>query len=247
MEGGFFMSDQSRFTIHTSIRPDESKHDKNTVSIKEQTNAIHKSRPITIKAKDKPRRLSASERLFKNTAVACALLLCVMALKNIDSPVTNKITGAVKSVVSMDLNLPSSIQDLAFVQKIMPESALVFLNLTDTPQNALPVSGEIVHAYTSQQPWTEYRSRDNAPVFAVASGKVAASVETGEGDYSVLVSDSEGNEYLYAFLASSSVQAGDEISKGAQIGLTGASERARLYLEYRKSGKAADPEGLLGE
>ena len=247
MEGGYFMPDQSKITIRTSIRPYEEDTEKSTASIKEETIPNKNPKTISIKPKDKPRRLSASERLFKNTAVACALLLCVMALKNIDTPVTNKITGAVKSVVSMDLNLPSSFTNLAFVQKIMPESALVFLNLTSSPRNALPVSGEIVHAYTTQQPWTEYRSPDNAPVFAVASGKVEAAVETSEGDYSVLVSDTAGNEYLYAFLASSSVKEGDEITKGAEIGTTGASDRARLYLEYREDGQSKDPVSLLGE
>lgn len=241
------MPDQSQITIHTSIRPEEEIAAKNTISIKEENAHKPNAAPISIKSKDKPRRLSASERLFKNTAVACALLLCVMALKNIDSPVTNKITGAVKNVISMDLNLSSSFSDLAFVQKIMPESALVFLNLTSSPQNALPVSGEIVHAYTEHQPWTEYRSQDNAPVFAVASGKVKAAVETVDGDYSVLVCDTAGNEYLYAFLASSSVQANNEITKGDPIGTTGASDRARLYLEYRENGKAADPKKILGE
>ncbi len=241
------MPDQSRITIHTSIRPEEDNTAKNTASPKEEIHPKQNSRPISIKVKDKPRRLSASERLFKNTAVACALLLCVMALKNIDTPVTNKITGAVKSAVSMDLNLPSSFQDLAFVQKIMPESALVFLNLTSSPQNALPVNGEIVHAYTSLQPWTEYRCPDNASVFAVAAGKVETAVKTSEGDYSVLVSDDHGNEYLYAFLASTSVKEGDEILKGDPIGVTGANDRSLLYLEYRQNGNAANPESILGE
>lgn len=238
MEGGFFMQNQNKLTFHTTL----DRENKTITPVPDTPDKPIKAKP-KIK-KTHAARLSPSERLFKNTAIACGLLLTVMALKNIDTPVTNKITTAVKSVVSMDLDLPSSVGSLSFVQKFMPESALVFLNMTDTKQKALPVKGEIVHPYSEKQPWTEYKTLDNAPVYSITEGKVEACVQTEEGDFTILIRNPDGTECVYAFLHQVSVRTGDSIDMGDPLGLTGANDKARLYFEVRKNGSAINYEEL---
>lgn len=238
MEGGFFMQNKNKLTLHTALRPENENQPVTQDLLRDKENHITKMKSV------RTSRPSPSERLFRNTAVACGLLLTVMALKNIDSPVTNRITGAVKSVVNMDLNLPSSVGNLTFVQKLMPESALVFLDMTDTEQKNLPVKGEIIHPYSDKQPWTEYRTDSDAPVYSMTDGKVEACVETGEGDITILVRSTDGTELIYAFLKSASVKTGDVIKTGTQIGETGSNEKARLYLEVRSNGTQVNPDKI---
>lgn len=237
-KGGFFMQNKNKLTLHTALRPEG----ENQSAVKDTPKAAAVKKPMAKKVRAS--RPSASERLFRNTAVACGLLLTVMALKNIDTPVTNKITGAVKSVVSMDLRLPSSVGNLSFVQKLMPESALVFLNMTDADQKALPVKGEIIHQYSEKQPWTEYKTDTGANVYSISEGKVEACVRTEEGDLTVLIKNKDGYEYVYAFLENASVKTGDTVKTGTQIGRTGTGENARLYFEVRLNGTPVDPKAI---
>ncbi|MBQ1258299.1 MAG: peptidoglycan DD-metalloendopeptidase family protein [Clostridia bacterium] len=232
------MQNKNKLTLHTSLSPEGE-----TKPFGKETPAAYADK------KPKPIRLrsscpSASERLFRNTAVACGLLLTVMALKNVDSPVANKITTYVKSAVSMDFRLPSSVGNLAFVQKLMPESALVFLNMTNSDQRTLPVKGVIIHEYTEKQPWTEYSTEANATVYSLTDGKVEACVQTEEGDITILIKNTDGTEYLYAFLEKASVQTGSEVKTGTELGTTGTNEKARLYYEVRKNGTPVDPKNV---
>ncbi|MBR3928784.1 MAG: peptidoglycan DD-metalloendopeptidase family protein [Clostridia bacterium] len=234
------MQSKNKLTFHTALIP-ESK----IVPEPMKDKRAEKQPPKPVKQM-RSARLSASERLFRNTSVACALLLTVMALKNIDTPLTNKITKAVKSVVSMDMNLASSVGNLAFVQRLMPESALVFLNQTGDMQPVIPVKGEIVHSYTDNQPWLEYQTASNAPAYSASEGKVEACVQTKEGDITVLVKNSDGSECVYAFLESASVKKGDVVHVGSPIGATSKNEQARLYFEVRSNGMPIDPTVFLG-
>lgn len=246
-KGGFFLQNKNKLTVHTSLKPGHE------ISASEKTFSSAAPSKKEASKWSKPqkstsvRRLSVSERLFRNTAVACALLLCVMALKNIDSPVTNTITEKVKSVVNMDIQFPSSIGNLSFVQKYIPESALVFLNKTDASLPSIPVKGEIVHAYSKAQPWTEYKTENNAPVHSMTDGTIEACVETGEGDWTILVRTENNLQTVYAFLNSACVGQGETIRRGMQIGSTGSNDLARLYLEVRKGGEVIDPANAFEE
>lgn len=233
------MQNKNKLTLHTTLRPDGKTAPDPT---KEKNAAKEKTR---FAKRTRPSRVSASERLFRNTALACGLLLTVMALKNIDTPVTNKITGALLSAVSMDMNLSSSVGNLAFVQKLMPESALVFLNMTNEDQKSLPVNGEIVHSYSDKQPWTEYRTDDHAPVFSLTNGSVTACIQTEANDWTVLIQSGSETECIYAFLKSVNVKEGDTIKTGMQIGSTGINENARLYFEVRANAAPVNPDQLM--
>ncbi len=235
------MQNKNRLTVHTTLCPG------NEQAPCEKKASLSKENKLPENKKThSSRKVSASERLFRNTAVACALLLTIMALNNIDTPVTNRITGAIKNVVSMNMNLPSSIGNLSFVQKLMPESALVFLNMTETSRQALPVKGEIVHSYSKAQPWTEYKTESGASVYSLSSGKTEACMQTDDGDYTILIKNTDGTECLYGFLKTALVKEGDAVHAGTEIGTTGENENARLYFEIRQNGTPIDP-GAISE
>lgn len=219
--------------LHTSIEPsaDESQSTQKT----ERKSA----------RKPSLRRKTFSERLLRNTAVSCALLMGIMALKHIHTPFTEKVTAAIRSVVKMELPIDESIGRLSFVQKIMPESALVFLNMTGEEKPDLPAAGEVFHAYTEKQPWTEMHTMDHTNVYSILPGIVTACVQTTQGDYTLCIRHTDGSEAVYAYLCESKVQTGDAVEKSDVIGVTGAQENARLYLEYRVNGDCVDPKDLF--
>lgn len=236
------MPENNKIKILTSIKPEASQ-----VGTTADPKQIKSENQITSRRQSLKGRTSPADRLYKNTAVACALLLCIMGLKNIDSPVTNRLTGALQKAVSMDMNLESSIGQLSFVQKMVPEAALVFLNLSANEKRTSPVEGEVLHAYSPKEPWTEYKSADHADVYALKSGVAEACVKTDKGDYTLLIAHDDQTESLYAFLGSVLVSEGDRVDTDSPVAATGEGEHARLYFEYRSQNSVTDPSVMFEE
>lgn len=182
-------------------------------------------------------KLSAGDRMLRNTAVACALLLGVLALGNIRQPWAMRASETVQRALTMHIDLDSSIGRLSFVRDWMPESALVFFNLDGGAELAAPVSGELKHAYSDDQPWLLFACPEDSPVCAAADGTVTAVRELSGGSTGVLIDHGEGMETVYAYLSSASVQPGDAVSRGQALGQSA----AQLYFELRQSEAAVDP------
>ncbi len=182
-------------------------------------------------------KLSAGDRMLRNTAVACAMLLGVLALGNIRQPWAMRASETVQRALTMHIDLDSSIGRLSFVRDWMPESALVFFNLDGGAELAAPVSGELKHAYSDDQPWLLFACPEDSPVCAAADGTVTAVSELSGGSTGVLIDHGEGMETVYAYLSSASVQPGDAVSRGQALGQSA----AQLYFELRQSEAAVDP------
>lgn len=187
-------------------------------------------------------KLSAGDRMLRNTAVACALLLGVLALGNIRQPWAMRASETVQRALTMHIDLDSSIGRLSFVRDWMPESALVFFNLDGGAELAAPVSGELKHAYSDDQPWLLFACPEDSPVCAAADGVVTAVSELSGGSTGVLIDHGEGIETVYAYLSSASVQPGDAVSRGQALGQSA----AQLYFELRQSEAAVDPTERMG-
>ena len=187
-------------------------------------------------------KLSAGDRMLRNTAVACALLLGVLALGNIRQPWAMRASETVQRALTMHIDLDSSIGRLSFVRDWMPESALVFFTLDGGAELAAPVSGELKHAYSDDQPWLLFACPEDSPVCAAADGTVTAVSELSGGSTGVLIDHGEGMETVYAYLSSASVQPGDAVSRGQALGQSA----AQLYFELRQSEVAVDPTERMG-
>ena len=187
-------------------------------------------------------KLSAGDRMLRNTAVACALLLGVLALGNIRQPWAMRASETVQRALTMHIDLDSSIGRLSFVRDWMPESALVFFNLDGGAELAAPVSGELKHAYSDDQPWLLFACPEDSPVCAAADGTVTAVSELSGGSTGVLIDHGEGMETVYAYLSSASVQPGDAVSRGQALGQSA----AQLYFELRQSEATVDPTERMG-
>ena len=186
--------------------------------------------------------LSFQERLLRNCFLACAVLLGVLALGNLQQPWAKKAADGIEQALTMRIDLDESLGQLSFVRNLMPESALVFFNLSGDHELIQPVQGELTHAYSASQPWLMYDTEPGEAVCAVADGTVSAVSQLSDGSYGVLIDHGEGRESVTACLMEVAVQSGDKLVRGADIGTAGDS----VYFELRQGGESADPTEAMG-
>ena len=104
----------------------------------------------TRRARPGKSKLTFGERLLRNTAIACALLLTILAVRNIDQPWSNAAVSGIESALTMRIDLDQSLGKLSFVRSIMPESSLVFLNISGSAPRAARVRGS--RAFVQRRP-----------------------------------------------------------------------------------------------
>ncbi len=196
-----------------------------------------KHRRIRIKT-----RLSFQERLLRNSCLACAVLLGVLALGNLNHPLAKKASDTIEQALTMEIDLDQSLGQLSFVQKLMPESALVFFNLSGESELQTPVEGKNTHVWTPNQPWLMFACTAGNPVHACKEGIVAAVSELSDGSFGILIDHGNGLESVSACLQSSEVQTGDHVARGTVIGTSS----DQLYFELQQAGEAVDPTERLG-
>ena len=187
-------------------------------------------------------RLTPGDRLLRNSAIACALLLGILALNRVDAPWAKKASEGVQHALTMHIDLDESIGALQFVKGIMPESALVFMNLSGETGLARPVEGALSHRWSNLQPWMMFACEAGAEVRAVDAGTVTAVSPLSGERCGVLVDHGEGVESLYASLSDAAVAVGDAVQRGQALGVSDGS----LYFEYRRGGESVDPSAELG-
>ena len=223
------MSENSTLRIHTQIRP--------------ETEDTQPPKPRRVKRRSRGSKaaLTQGDRLLRNSAIACALLLGILALGNLRQPWAQKAAEGIERALTMHINLDDSIGELTFVRQIMPESALVFLNVSGNTALSRPCDGALTHPYSTLQPWLAFEA-GNRPVSAVDAGTVTA-VSTLSGDtQGILVDHGEGRETLYANLSEVTVQSGDRVARGQRLGAC----EDGLYFELRQNGESVDPTEALG-
>lgn len=245
------MSEQSRLRIHAQITP-ESKSEPEGQPIRWRSipHPLQRRRR-TAKAAPKPadtpaarpkEPLTIGDRLLRNSALACALLLAILAMGNINQPWAIRTSEAVQRALTMHIDLDDSIGRLTFVRNLLPESALVFLNVSGDSEFAAPTSGELTHAYSDAQPWLLFSCPAGSQIAAIADGTVTAVSEFSGGTMGILVDHGGGVESVYAYLSEASVQSGDTVVRGQSLGKTD----AQLYFELRESEIAVDPTARMG-
>ncbi len=92
----------------------------------------------------------------------------------------------------------------------------------------------------------DFAAAENAPVLAVADGKVVSVEETTLEGIVVSIEHKDGIVSVYKSLSSASVKAGDEITLGSSIGVAGtmlteASDNVHVHLEMTVNGEIVNP------
>ena len=188
-------------------------------------------------------RLTFGERLLRNSAIACALLLALLAARNIDTPWTRAAVEGVERALTMKIDLDESLGSLSFVRDLMPESMLVFFDLSGKSELAQPVEGTLEKRFDEQQPWVEFACEPDAEVMAAEAGTVVATTQLSGGGWGVMIEHDNGLESVCAYLLEPSVHAGERVERGQGIAR---SEAGRVYFEVRREGEIIDPAPLIG-
>jgi len=218
--------DQVKLQIHAANIPEN----------KENINA-HKSYKTR-----RHKRSSFHERLLRNSCLACAVLLGILALSNIDRPWAQKASGGIEKALTMKIDLDQSIGQMHFVQKIMPESALVFFNLNAETDLKRPVEGTLTHAYSELQPYLMFECANQQEVFMPKDGILAAASQLSDGSWGILIDHGGGVESVISGMIDLHFSPGDEVKQGEIIG----SSSGKIYFELREGGAAVDPTARLG-
>ncbi len=237
--------------IHARVLPDAQEREQQakpaqSAQRKSRRHALERMKRLKRAKRRRTRQpLSLGDRLLRNTAVACVMLLGVLTIQNIDQPWSRLALQGVESALTMSINLDDSLGKLTFVRDLVPESALVFLNVSDKAAFA-PVEGSVAHAYSPEQPWIAYQCAPSAEVRALEPGTVSAVTQLNSGDWGVLIDHGGGVESVCAYLGTVTVQVGESVSAGDVLGTAGKEDAPSVYFELRKDGAAIDPAERLG-
>lgn len=188
------------------------------------------------------KKRSFQDKLLRNSCFACATLLGILALGNVQQPWARNTSAAIEKALTMEIDLDQSLGQLKFVQKMMPESALVFFNLNAESEFLPPVQAELSHVYSPAQPWLLFQCEAGTKVCSPADGTISALSPMSGGGYGLLIDHGNGIESVIAGLSVSDVESGASVSKGSVIGKT----EGNLYYELRRGGESADPSALMG-
>ena len=225
-------SDDLKLLIHTSSGPEAARE-----STKEAPRPGRRARRLRVKT-----RLNFQERLLRNCCIACGVLLGALALGNLEAPWAVKASQGIEQALTMRVDLDESLGQPSFVKKLMPESALVFFNLSGESELLPPAQGELTHAYQAGQPWLMFDCAAGDAVCAAADGSIAAVSPLSDGSFGVLIDHGEGLESVTANLSEVSLRAGDAVLRGGIVG-TAAGE---VYFELREAGQSCDPTERMG-
>ena len=190
------------------------------------------------------KRLTMGERLLRNSAIACALLLGILTLGNVDQPWARETISGVEQALTMRIRLDESLGSLSFVKNLVPESALVFFNVSGESELCRPVSGQVQHAWSQTQSWVLFACGEAEEVYASQDGTVTAITQLSGGGWGLLLDHGEGLESVYAYLAEPALEPGQAVRRGDVIGQT--QSGGALYYELRQGGEANDPSGRMG-
>lgn len=226
-----------RLKIHTSVK--NAPGDAGGTGAQEQPGWEVLPHPAQKGKRRRASALSIGERLIRNTAIAGALMLCVLAVRNIEAPWSEKAVEGIKQAVTMRVDWGERLGKLSFVRALVPETALVFLNMSDGEMFYAPVGGEITHDYTQEQPWLEYACTGGESVLAASGGRVRAAAQSLGGDWVVML-EHENAETTYGYLADATVQVGQMVEAGDVLGHA-ASAQGRIYFEMREGDASVDP------
>lgn len=188
------------------------------------------------------KRTSFHDRLLRNSCIACAVLLGVLALSHVDQPWAQKASDRIEKALTMKIDLDQSIGQMSFVQKIMPESALVFFNLSGASDMHKPIEGTLSHAYSVDQPYLIFECKENQSVYMPSDGTVAAVSRLSDGAWGILLDHGNGVESVISGLERLDISAGDMLKQGDALGTC----RNKIYFEMRSGGEAVDPTQHLG-
>ena len=179
---------------------------------------------------------SLADRLCRNMALACALILCISAARNLDLPRGQTLLAAVTEITQPLLD--ERLGAIDYVGSFFPETVSVFLESPSIRLTA-PCSGRMTHAWNGEEPYLSYSAAPDRAVFAALEGLVSAVAHGADEGRIVTIRHKDGIETIYYDLENIFVQEGDAVTEKTCLGTLLAGRDAAL--EVRRYGRPVRP------
>ena len=175
------------------------------------------------------------DNLVRNLAVVGGLVLVMLAVRNSSLPQAQSVFSAIQD--SAGVQWDESVGKLSFVSSVLPEEIREVWNETQIQSVFAPVSGEVVHAWSREEPYLLLEG-DTRDVRASENGEVMSIAHGVEEERIVRLRHTDGTESIYGNLESCSVTVGAQVSAGDIIGRLIAEQP--LAFEVRVNGRSVD-------
>ena len=175
------------------------------------------------------------DNLVRNLAVVGGLVLVMLAVRNSSLPQAQSVFSAIQD--SAGIQWDESVGKLSFVNSILPEEIRQVWNETPVQAVFVPVSGEVVHAWSREEPYL-LLAGDTRDVRASENGEVMSVAHGMEEERIVRLRHTDGTESIYGNLESCFVEVGAQVSAGDIIGKLIAEKP--LAFEVRVNGRSVD-------
>ena len=180
------------------------------------------------------------DNLLRNVAVVGAIVLVIIAARNLEGTPTQSVFAALQS--SMEMEWDESLGKLSFVSNLLPESVLGVWSEQESVAVLAPMGGEVVHAWSREEPYIELQGTVT-DVRAAANGEVMSIAHGMEEEVILRLRHDDHTETLYGNLAACYVDVGDYVFEGDIVATV--LEGKPLAFELRRNGRSIDPKGKL--
>jgi len=225
--GGDFFMEKERTTIK-AIWVEEKKLI--PAPEKENTNRI-----IDCSGEKGASSLFQPDRLIKNIALSCGLMLVILALRTANLPESQSVFSALETGVNTKWD--ESIGKLSFVTSLFPEEIQEVWADYGSVTVFQPVEGEIVHTWTEQEPYIEMLAV-GSEVRAAAGGEIMSIAHGMEEERIVRIRHADGTEALYGNLLECFCEIGDTVNAGDPFATL--MDGKPLAFEYRRNGRSVE-------
>ncbi len=180
------------------------------------------------------------DNLLRNVAVAGALLLVIVAVRNLEGTPTQSVFAALQS--NMNMEWDESLGKLSFVSNLLPNSVQGVWNEQETVTVLAPMGGDVVHAWSQAEPYLELQGTVT-DVRAAANGEIMSIAHGLDEEVIVRLRHDDNTETLYGNLAACYMDVGDYVFEGDIIAVV--QQGKPLAFELRRDGRSIDPQGKL--
>lgn len=206
--------------------------------------------------------------LFGKILISAVILALAFISKNINTPVTNFISGGIKTAVTNKFDIDKSLGKLKFVTNYLPDIKAAFLpdqsgkqTKTNTPAKSIsliaPVEGRVIHKFgnyvdsnnkTVSCNGIEIEGSANSPVYATADGQVTAVGNNSQYGCYVEISHNNGYKTIYANCTKAAVTLNQKVKQKDVIANVEKTQNSKLFhfiLMY--NGNPIDPLQYISE
>ncbi|WP_129596875.1 M23 family metallopeptidase [Anaerophilus nitritogenes] len=213
-----------------------------------------------MKKKDQPKNFYS--RILKKIILSIIIVLLIICIKNMNTPLTNKVTDIIKTSLNHEINIKNAAKKVVIYTKKIPKVpdkvVSVFDNLSKSENSkynfVVPVKGNIISNYGENiepvlntktfQRGVDVAVKEKEDIVCIGDGEVVE-VKEGEslGKY-IKIKHNTNIFSLYGNCSEVYAKKGEKIQKGQIIGIIHKPkevENTYLHFELWVDGKVVDP------